>query len=1055
MSDETFIVVSDPTEVIVVSEVVQGPRGTDGIIGRDGAPGAPGVDGVMSAQAPLSLVNHALSIDLSAQATVAALAATQAALEAEIGSKAPAVDVTALTGTVASLTTTVGDKATASALTAETQARTDADAAVRSEFAAADAIETNARIAAIAAQAATLATEIQNRQAGEAVNASAIQTLADLDATKASLDTKADITALAAEAAVRAAAISAIQSQLAADEQLLLGKVFTVASQTAMLALAAEPGTIAVRSDLGQTYALSALPATTLANWVLLATPTDAVLSVNGKTSVVTLTAVDVGAATPADLTAAVTPLATTAALNTEITARTQGDATLNSAIGSEQAARIAADSAHDTAISSETTARLAGDASLQSSVTTNTASIGANATAIAAETTARTAADTSIRTDFAAADTAEATARANAVTYEASTRATADTALSGRIDTNTANITTNASAISTETANRTNADTSIRTDFAAADSAEATARANAVASEASTRAAADTALDGRVTTNTNNIASNTTAIAGKAATTNIYDRSTSDARFAPIVVPWASLSGIPATFAPSAHKLTHATGGTDALAPSDIGALANSGAVAGSVNYGQANGTFLKRTLTVSGPLSLTEYGSDSTLRLVSTALDQSAADMLYPRKATTIAGYGITDFNSLGDTRWLQKVASPTYATGDVGISSTQWRKLLLTYTGTTAKGGVGVGGFGMNFTWNMAYDYAASQYKLDDTTKAGLSVELGATGFVWGTVAAPGPTGTYTTVASLTTAGVFALPQVGSKLGIGRTPATYALEITGDAFSTGSFRANGTGAFLFETYGGGWQMTDTVWLHSYADKNVYTAGQGSFGSMGVGTGLGALSAKLHVAGDILATTLMRVSAGASTYRALRMSTGLADRVYFSANNTAEGSNSGSDVEIGFYTDAGANFAGFIMKRAASLAASVSTFYTPLVANLGLGVNTGATALGATLDVNGDLRFTSCRTAIVTKAAAYTLTSSDSTVRANAATGIFTLTLPDATLHSGREFFIKKIDSTANAITVATTASQTIDGAATASLTTQYQILRLQSNGAGWDII
>jgi hypothetical protein len=37
--------------------------------------------------------------------------------------------------------------------------------------------------------------------------------------------------------------------------------------------------------------------------------------------------------------------------------------------------------------------------------------------------------------------------------------------------------------------------------------------------------------------------------------------------------VAWADVAGKPATFAPSAHKSTHATGGSDALSPADIGA--------------------------------------------------------------------------------------------------------------------------------------------------------------------------------------------------------------------------------------------------------------------------------------------------------------------------------------------------------------------------------------------------------------------------------------------------------------------------------------------------
>jgi len=63
---------------------------------------------------------------------------------------------------------------------------------------------------------------------------------------------------------------------------------FPVASQAAMLALTAEVGDIAVRTDLNKTFILKIAGASTLANWQELLTPTDSVLNVNGRTGAVT-----------------------------------------------------------------------------------------------------------------------------------------------------------------------------------------------------------------------------------------------------------------------------------------------------------------------------------------------------------------------------------------------------------------------------------------------------------------------------------------------------------------------------------------------------------------------------------------------------------------------------------------------------------------------------------------------------------------------------------------------------------------------------------------------
>lgn len=78
---------------------------------------------------------------------------------------------------------------------------------------------------------------------------------------------------------------------------LLVTSTFTVDSEAQQLALAADEGDIAIRSDENKSYAHNGGASGTMADWSLLQTPTDAVLSVAGKTGAVTLVKADVGLA--------------------------------------------------------------------------------------------------------------------------------------------------------------------------------------------------------------------------------------------------------------------------------------------------------------------------------------------------------------------------------------------------------------------------------------------------------------------------------------------------------------------------------------------------------------------------------------------------------------------------------------------------------------------------------------------------------------------------------------------------------------------------------------
>lgn len=76
---------------------------------------------------------------------------------------------------------------------------------------------------------------------------------------------------------------------------LAISETFQVASEAAMLALTAQQGDVAVRSDLSKCFILNSNSPGTLADWVELLTPADSVTSVAGKVGVVSLVKGDVG----------------------------------------------------------------------------------------------------------------------------------------------------------------------------------------------------------------------------------------------------------------------------------------------------------------------------------------------------------------------------------------------------------------------------------------------------------------------------------------------------------------------------------------------------------------------------------------------------------------------------------------------------------------------------------------------------------------------------------------------------------------------------------------
>ena len=110
--------------------------------------------------------------------------------------------------------------------------------------------------------------------------------------------------------------------------------------------------------------------------------------------------------------------------------------------------------------------------------------------------------------------------------------------------------------------------------------------------------------------------------------------------------------------------------------------------------------------------------------------------------------------------------------------------------------------------------------------------------------------------------------------------------------------------------------------------------------------------------------------------------------------------------------------------------------TATTGTIANLTVGTN---------LDLNGSLNLD-----VVTKTANYTA-ADETVILCDATSNAITITLPTAVGNMGRIYHIKKIDASANTVTV----SGTIDSGINAVLTDQYESISPVSDNVEWWII
>jgi len=82
-------------------------------------------------------------------------------------------------------------------------------------------------------------------------------------------------------------------------------------------------------------------------------------------------------------------------------------------------------------------------------------------------------------------------------------------------------------------------------------------------------------------------------------------------------------------------------------------------------------------------------------------------------------------------------------------------------------------------------------------------------------------------------------------------------------------------------------------------------------------------------------------------------------------------------------------------------------------------------------------------------------TLDATNSVVLVDASGGAITITLPTAVGITGKSYHIKKIDVSANNVTIDGSGSETIDGSTTLVISAQYDAPYIVSDGANWHVI
>ena len=153
-----------------------------------------------------------------------------------------------------------------------------------------------------------------------------------------------------------------------------------------------------------------------------------------------------------------------------------------------------------------------------------------------------------------------------------------------------------------------------------------------------------------------------------------------------------------------------------------------------------------------------------------------------------------------------------------------------------------------------------------------------------------------------------------------------------------------------------------------------------------------------------------------------------------------------------VNFYTDSSFGFKATGGSTRFNISSSNVVTYLSILPNIDKARNIGSTSSKfARAYVNGGT-FADVETIT---AASDSLVTTDHTVLCDCTSNSIALAIPASSVQQGNNYVIKKIDSTANTVTITPDSPATIDGAASQTLNFQHQSITLVSDGSNWFIV